>query len=52
VCRSSKAIKVVANDDEDTDDSIESEVTYDRFMGTIEESDTLQVPTVTSGSDP
>jgi len=32
VCQSTKAIKVVANDDEDTDDdSTESEVTYDQF---------------------
>jgi len=31
---------------------INSEQTYERFIGTTQESDTLQVPTVTSGSDP
>jgi len=37
-----------SDDSSDYDD----EVDYDQFIGTIEESDTLQVPTVTAGSDP
>jgi len=52
VCRSTKFLKAVAKDGEDTDDSTDEELTYDHFIGTIEESDTLQVPTVTTGSDP
>ena len=51
VCRSTKSVKTITND-EDTDDSADDELTYDRFIGTIEESDTLEVPTVTAGSDP
>ena len=54
VCRSSQSVKTVTEDDENSDDSSDhdDEVDYDRFIGTIEESDTLQVPTVTARSDP
>ena len=54
VCQSSQSVKTVTKDDENSDDSSDhdDEVDYDRFIGTIEESDTLQVPTVTAGSDP
>ena len=51
VCRSTKSVKTITND-EDTHDSADDELTYDWFIGTIEESNTLEAPTVTAGSDP
>ena len=51
--RSTKLVKEVAKDDEDNaDSSANDEITFDWFIGTIAESDTLEVLTVVAGSDP
>ena len=53
VCRSAKSVEAVATDDDDNaNSSADDEMTFDRFIGTIGESDTLEVPTVVAGSDP
>lgn len=47
VCRSTKSVEAVATDDDDNaDSSADDEMTFDQFIGTIGESDTLEVPTV------